>query len=285
MDINLARTFLTVAETGSFIEAARKMNLTQSTVSARIRTLELHLDKDLFERSKSGASLTTAGEQFRRHALALVRVWQHAQLEVSGSDKHRDKLSVGAPVSLWDGFLLRWVSWLRSNIPDIAVSASAQLPSVVAQGMLEGALDMAVMYRPLQYAGLECEHLFDEEFVLVTSVRSGARRSSYDYVVLDWGPDFELENAADNPDVLNPDLSLDIGTTGIEYLLSNPSSGYCPLRVVRRYLARGRLRMPQRERKFVYPVYMIYPEVRDEEAYEPILAALRDEAAKVERRR
>ena len=127
--------------------------------------------------------------------------------------------------------------------------------------------------------------LFDEEFVLVTSVRSGARRSSYDYVVLDWGPNFELEHAADNPDVLNPDLSLDIGTTGIEYLLANPASGYCPLRVVRRYLARGRLRMPPRSRRFIYPVYMIYPEVRDEDAYEPILAALRDTATRLHRRR
>ena len=34
MDVTLARTFLIVAETGSFIDAARKMNITQSTVSA-----------------------------------------------------------------------------------------------------------------------------------------------------------------------------------------------------------------------------------------------------------
>ncbi|MGI9421674.1 MAG: LysR family transcriptional regulator [Hyphomicrobiaceae bacterium] len=283
MDINLARTFLTVADTGSFIEAARSMNITQSTVSARIRSLEIHLDTELFERSKTGATLTGTGEQFRRHALALVRVWQHAQMEVSGSDRHRDRLSVGAPMSLWDGFLLRWVSWMRSNIPDIAVSASAQLPSVVTQGMLEGKLDLAVLYRPLQYPGLECEHLFDEEFVLVTSVKSGGRRSAHDYVVLDWGPDFEQDHATDNPDFLNPDLSLDIGTTGIEYLLANPASGYCPRRVVRRYLSRGRLRIPSRARKFSQPVYMIYPEVRDEEAFEPILAALREEAGRIAR--
>ena len=43
MDIALARTFLMVAETGSFIDAARKMNVTQSTVSARIKVLEEHV--------------------------------------------------------------------------------------------------------------------------------------------------------------------------------------------------------------------------------------------------
>lgn len=283
MDINLARTFLTVADTGSFIEAARKMNLTQSTVSARIKSLEEHLDAALFERSKTGAALTTAGEQFRRHALALVRVWQHAQLDVSGSDKHRDHLSVGAPNSLWDGFLLKWLAWLRHNIPDIAISALAQPPSVVTQRMLEGTLDLAVVYRPIPLAGIVTEHLFDEEFAMVTSAAPGARRASQDYAVLDWGPDFELEHTSEYPELLNPDISLSIGAIGVEYLLTAPASGYCPMRLVKKHIARGRLRVPKRARRFHHPVYMAYPEVRDEDAYEPILEALRIEAQKLSR--
>ena len=51
MDVNLARTFLMVAETGSFIDAGRKLNITQSTVSARIKGLEDLLGRELFERS------------------------------------------------------------------------------------------------------------------------------------------------------------------------------------------------------------------------------------------
>ncbi len=65
MDVNLARTFLMVAETGSFIDAARKMNVTQSTVSARIKGLEDLLGRPLFRRSKTGATPTPAGEQFQ----------------------------------------------------------------------------------------------------------------------------------------------------------------------------------------------------------------------------
>ena len=42
--------------------------------------------------------------------------------------------------------------------------------------------------------------------------------------------------------------------------------------------SRGRLRQPKRARKFVYPVYMVYPETRNEEAYEPILERLRRQA-------
>jgi DNA-binding transcriptional LysR family regulator len=281
MDISLARTFLMVAETGSFIEAGRKMNVTQSTVSARIKGLEDLLGRPLFERSKSGASLTAAGEQFQKHALALVRVWQHARLEVGLSDRHRDHLAVGAPMGLWDGFLIRWVSWLRSDIPDIAVSASAGPSATLTQRLVEGTLDLAVMYRPTQPPGLLVEHLFDEEFVLVTSSRQSSRRVSTDYVFIDWGPDFQLDHAAAFPELTNPGLNLDIGSVGLSYLLANEASGYVPARLVRQHLARGRLRLPKRARRFVHPVCMVYPEARDEEAYEPILDGLRREAVKL----
>jgi hypothetical protein len=47
------------------------------------------------------------------------------------------------------------------------------------------------------------------------------------------------------------------------------------MRIVKHHIARGRLRQPKRARRFVYPVYMVYPEARDEEAYEPIIEGLR----------
>ncbi len=280
MDITLARTFLTVTETGSFIDAARRMNVTQSTVSARIRGLEDLLGRPLFERSKTGAELTSAGEQFRKHALAFVRVWQHARHEVGLSAQHADHLAVGAPTTFWDGFLLKWVAWLRRNIPEIAVTASSGGAENLTQRLIEGTLDLAVMYRPSHPPGLITEHLFDEEFVLVTSTPANSRRAATDYVFIDWGPDFQQDHDATYPDRDNAGLNLDIGSAGINYLLANESSAYFPLRMVRKYLARGRLRQPKRARRFVYPVYMVYPETRDEDAYEPILDGLRRSVAR-----
>jgi DNA-binding transcriptional LysR family regulator len=275
MDITLARTFLMVAETGSFIDAARKMNVTQSTVSARIKGLEDMFGRTLFDRSKNGAALTGAGEQFQKHALALVRLWQHAQHEVGLAGQHRDHLAVGAPAALWDGFLIKFISWLRANVPDIAISASASLPAVMVQRLLEGTLDLAVMYHPGQPPGFTTEHLFDEEFVLVTSVPARSRRHPSDYVFVDWGPDFQAEHAAAYPELANTAVKLDMGSLGLDFLLANEASGYFPLRLVKRHVNRRRLRIPARARAFTYPVYMVYPEARDEEAYEPILDGLR----------
>ena len=63
--------------------AADRLNVTQSTISARIRVLEDELGTPLFTRNKAGVTLTPAGAQFERHALALVRIWQQARQEVS----------------------------------------------------------------------------------------------------------------------------------------------------------------------------------------------------------
>ncbi len=280
MDVNLARTFLVVAETGSFVDTARKLNITQSTVSARIKGLEDLLGRPLFTRSKSGAELTGAGELFQKHALAMVRVWQQAQLQVSLADQHPEHISVGAPLSLWSDFLLKWAAGMRIQIPGIAVSATAGPSAVLGQRLIEGTLDLAIMYRPSPPPGLTIEHLFDEEFILVSSAKAG-RRGVNDYLLIDWGTDFVQDHAAAFPEHANPAISLDLGPMGLDYLLANECSGYFPARMVRKLIARGRVREPKRSRKFVYPVYMVYPETRNEEAYEPILRGLRRAAAKL----
>ena len=56
MNVEFARTFLAVVDSGSFIEAANRVYVTQSTVSTRIKALEERLGKVLFERGKGGAS-------------------------------------------------------------------------------------------------------------------------------------------------------------------------------------------------------------------------------------
>jgi DNA-binding transcriptional LysR family regulator len=281
MDITLARTFLMVAETGSFIDAARRMNVTQSTVSARIKGLEDMFGRLLFDRSKNGAALTGAGEQFQKHALALVRLWQHAQHEVGLAGQHRDHLAVGAPAALWDGFLIKFIAWLRANVPDIAISASASVPALMVPRLLEGTLDLAVMYQPGQPPGFTIEHLFDEELVLVTSATARRRGQKTDYVYVDWGADFAVDHAAAYPELANTSVNLDLGSMGLDYLLANQASGYFPRRLVQHHIGRGRLRIPARSRSFTSAVYMVYPESRDEEAFEPILQGLRRAARRL----
>ena len=78
MDIEVVRTFLAVVETRNFNRAAGLLNVTQSTVSMRIKALEDILGRTVFLRNRSGTSPTAAGGQFHRYASALVRTWEQA---------------------------------------------------------------------------------------------------------------------------------------------------------------------------------------------------------------
>lgn len=74
MDITLIRTFLAVADTGSFVNASSRLFVTQSAVSLRLQRLEDSLEQLVFTRSKAGVGLTPSGAAFDRYAISLVKL-------------------------------------------------------------------------------------------------------------------------------------------------------------------------------------------------------------------
>ena len=128
MDIELARTFVEIVSTGSFIKAADRLHVAQTTVSARVRLLEQQLGRPLFVRNKGGATLTPAGEQFLRFAPTFVQLWQRARQQVAVPEGHRAVLTVGSEVSLWQPLLLEWVRMMRRSHPDIALRVHVDVP-------------------------------------------------------------------------------------------------------------------------------------------------------------
>ena len=275
MDVTLARTLLSVVDAGSFKAAAERLNVTQSTISARIRTLEVALGRRLLERSKAGVVLTAAGAQFRRHAEAIVRIWNQAQLEVGLAETAEGHVVIGGQLSLWDGLLLPWVSWMRKAQASLAITAKVGGSTELIDQLVDGNLDAAVVYRAVQRPGVVLEHLLDEELVLVSSAGRELRRPDDDYVFVNWGPEFASDHAEAFPELKHTGLHLDLGVLGIGYLLETRASGYFPMRLVAPFFADGRLGVSQRARKFVYPVYLAYPEARDLQLYDPLLEELR----------
>lgn len=275
MQVDLARTFLAVVETGSFVEAARRVFVTQSTVSMRIKTLETHLGKTLFDRSKAGAALTPAGAQFHKHALAMVRVWEQARLEVALPEGYRASLTVGGQYSLWDGFLLAWVGRMRAKAPEIALRTQMGFSSTLMQHLVEGALDIGVMYTPQSRPGFEVEMLFEEELVLVSSEPRPSARPSGRYVYVDWGPEFQADHSLNFPDISTPGLYMELGSLSLTYLLENRASGYFPRRLVEPHLAAGRLKLASRAPVFHYPAYVVYPAAGEPEVLELALRTMR----------
>ena len=160
VDIELARTFIEIVSTGSFIKAADRLHVAQTTVSARVRLLEQQLGRPLFVRNKGGASLTPAGEQFLRFAPSFCTVVAARKQQVAVPEGHRAVLTVGSEVSLWQPLLLRWVRMMRHSHPDIALRVHVDVPQDLITHVAAGLVDIAIMYAPQHRPGLEIDLLY-----------------------------------------------------------------------------------------------------------------------------
>ena len=265
MDIELARTFLAIVSAGSFIRAAERLHVAQTTVSARIRSLEEQLRRPLFVRNKAGAVLTPAGEQFLRHAPRMIQLWERARHEVAVPPGRRAVLAIGGELSLWDPFLREWLLWMRRSAPDVALRASVGMADDLMQRVAEGILDLAIVYAPRYRAGLKVELVAEERLVMVRTPGSPATGAEADdYVYVDWGPEFAVQHGMSFPERSEPGLHVGLGPLGLTYILQAGGSGYFRLGAVRPHLESGRLALVQGAPDFVYPAYAVYADAGGE---------------------
>ena len=260
MNIDLARTFLEIVDTGNFNKAAERLSVTQSTVSMRIKALEDELGRPLFVRSKSGTQLTAAGMQFRRYATTMVRIWEQARQELALPPGFRTVLTVGGEVSLWDRLLVQWIPWMRTAMPEVALRVEVGLSDGLMRKLIEGLLDVCVMYSPTSRPGLHIEKLVDERLVLVSTRRRSAEEWDDDYVLVDWGPDFRAAHSQAFPDLKTPAVSVGLGAMGLQHILAHGGTGYFPMRVARPHIAAGRLFVVSGAPEFRRPAYLVCAE-------------------------
>jgi DNA-binding transcriptional LysR family regulator len=275
MDINLARTFLAIVDTRSFQRAAERLHVTQTSVSARVRTLEELLGRPLFVRNKAGAVLTTAGEQFLPHATTLVQVWERARHQVAVPSGSRAVLAIGCEISLWDPLLLQWLLWMRTAAPHLAIRTEVGFPHDLLDKVASGVLDIAIAYAPQQRPGLRVELLIEEKLVMVTTAQRPRVPKPADYVYVDWGPEFAAQHGLAFPELSNAAVMAGLGPLGREYLLAAGGTGYFRHDVVRSHLESGRLRRVPNTPEFLYPAYAVYAVGADAAIVDPALAGLR----------
>jgi DNA-binding transcriptional LysR family regulator len=258
MDIDHARTFLAVVANGSFLDAAKHLHVTQSTVSARIQRLEADLGVVLFVRNRAGASLTTAGRRFLQHAKTLVLTLEQARHELGLPDRYRAGLRVGGRIALWEGFLPRWVGWMHDVDPRISIRSEIGFEDDLMRRLIEGTLDIGLMYSPSHAPGLLVEHLFDETLVLVGS-RPDVPWPDPDYVYVEWGQGFYAKHLELFPDLERPPRVANIGWLGVQLVLANGGSCFLPLRIARPMLEAGRLFRAPGTPTLPHPAYMVLP--------------------------
>ena len=278
MKLDHIRTFLEIAACGSFSRAAESLNVTQSTISGRVKSMEERFGRPLFTRERSGVELTSAGQRLRRYAEGIERLWQQSQQQVALPEGYRTVLALGAQVSLWERLILDWMPRMRRQAPTVALQVQADYSNSLMRQLSDGLLDICVMYHPRHVAGLVIEDLFEETLVMVAKTpREASPDWVEDYLFVDWGDTFRAHHSEAFPDMETPAISVGLGALGLQYILQNGGSGYFPRRMVDPLVAAGELHLVTRAPTARRPAYVVYTaNPKDEEVLTLALDTLRD---------
>lgn len=282
MDIEQIRTFLSVAANGSFQEAANRMYVTQSTVSTRIQRLESYLGVPLFIRNRSGAHLTQQGLRFMRHAKSLLLTLEQAHHDIGLPSRFRASITIGARIALCEELLPRWIGLIRKALPDVSIRCDIGFEEDLMRRLVEGTMDVGLMYTPQLSPGLRTEHLFDEILVLVTTDPNNPWPDN-DYIYVDWGPAFYAQHSSSYPNLERPAQVVNIGWMAIQLVISNGGSCFLPVRLAQPLIQAGKLYRVPGSLQFKLPAYMAYPGESESPVLQQVLGNLRTFASSEQR--
>jgi DNA-binding transcriptional LysR family regulator len=145
MRIEQLQAFLAITETGSFQQAARRCDCTQSTISRQIQSLEEDLGIALFHRHHQ-AKLTVGGERLLPHALKICQEWQlaHQSIETLLVGK-QPELSVAAIHSVCAHMLPAILQLFCDRYPQVQLRVTALGSDRALKVLNDGLVDVAIV--------------------------------------------------------------------------------------------------------------------------------------------
>jgi DNA-binding transcriptional LysR family regulator len=179
--------FLAVADSRSINAAARKLRLTQPTLSRRIAALEERLDQPLFVRKTTGVALTPAAERLHAPARRMAEWASEATRAVADRGaRPRGRVRLAAPPGVAFDFVIPLAARLRAQNPGISLEVLAHVEYL---SLSRGEADLAIRFRPPAASETELVVLAKVPTVAAAFVSpSYARRLPKKYGVadLDW---------------------------------------------------------------------------------------------------
>ena len=152
-------SFYWVSQLRSFNAAADKLNITQPTVSYRIRELEEQLGVSLFVRQKRQLLLTSEGEALKRYAEAMIAIARDIESNIKTRNTKLPTLRVGVMDSFAAVCLPALLEELDSRFAGTRIAATVDTSHNLVAQLSEGLLDIAVLSTPPPYDNVALELL------------------------------------------------------------------------------------------------------------------------------
>ena len=161
---------VTVYEEGSLTKAAKKLFLTQPSLSKYIINLEDSYEMRIFDRSTVPWSLTDFGVEYIKVARETLCLSRHLEQKVQDiRDFKSGKLSVGIPVTRAAHLLPELLPVFQERYPNIKITIIEESSSVLEELLLRGTLDLLIFYQDDVNPLLNYQLIYKEKLYLVTA--------------------------------------------------------------------------------------------------------------------
>jgi len=171
------KTFLAVAEGGSFAAGALAVRRTQSAVTMQIRALEQELGVTLFDRTKRPPVLSEAGRALRSRTAEVIQAYDRLFQEAAGSAVE-GQLRLGVVPSVITGMMPKALVALRAKYPALHVELTMGLSKDLVERVHRGTLDAAIVSELLEGgSGLTWSPFASEPLVLIAPLAAPIRKA------------------------------------------------------------------------------------------------------------
>lgn len=241
MNVAALRTFLTIIETGSLVQAAAVLNVTQSTVTARLQSLEAELGQTLLNRPKTGVTLTAAGLRLQKYAETITDLWRQAQQEAALPGAFGAVCNIACHPDLWPGLGAMWFNAIRVEQPNVALSVILGGQGELSEWIKSGRADLVIGFGAHAQAGQELFPLITDQIRLYSTNPDSPIKFDPGYVFVDHGPEFSRQHAAAYADAATARLNFGTATLALEHVLRFGGSVYLPERIAADAVTEGNL--------------------------------------------
>ncbi len=257
MTLTELKTFLAIIETGSLVRASERLNVTQSTVTARLKSLEDTLGHALIYRNKSGATLTAAGVRLRTFASTISDLWRQAEQEVALPDGLSAMCNLACVPEIWPSLGEPFFNTLRLHFPEVAISVWVGSEDEVSQWLVNGKCDLAFSHSANLGAHQNQIKLRAERLILVSSNPKTPVKGDPTYIYTEMGEVCGREHAIFYSDAGTARLSFNSAELGLRHLLNVGGSTYLPAQFAKPFIESGQLFEVANAPVFERPCYLV----------------------------
>ncbi len=169
--VNLRRLkyFVKIVDIGSLTQAAEVLFIAQPALSQQLATLEGEVRQQLLVRTKRGVTPTEAGKVLYRHAQIILRQCEQARVDMEAAGQGLSgQVSVGlAPGTAASALSLPLLRTVRARHPGILLYLNENYGTTLSELIMNGRMDLAVLYGDKAIHGLSFTPLLEEPLFLV----------------------------------------------------------------------------------------------------------------------